>query len=266
MEKPLDQVDVHKVVSLISQDKSLAARCLQVANSPLFGSAREVETIQASVVALGLDRIQQIAVSCSLLRLMPATSFGVEPAVFWAHSMGCALVCHEFAGRIGYPDVAKAYAAGLLHDIGIVALLWVAPHEFRHCFEEANRRRIPLHEAEQQILGITHCDSGRIIARNWHLPEELTRAIVGHHSPGTVQGDPVLTSIVCVSDLLCRLGGLGYGYAEEKQTDFTEEPAFAILAARYPALRPFDLARFTFEMESILDEVRVTVAHIYGAH
>ncbi len=91
MEKPLDQVDVHKVVSLISQDKSLAARCLQVANSPLFGSAHEVETIQASVVALGLDRIQQIAVSCSLLRLMPATSFGVEPAVFWAHSMGCAL-------------------------------------------------------------------------------------------------------------------------------------------------------------------------------
>lgn len=107
MEKPLDQVDVHKVVSLISQDKSLAARCLQVANSPLFGSAHEVETIQASVVALGLDRIQQIAVSCSLLRLMPATSFGVEPAVFWAHSMGCAMVCHEFAGRIGYPDVAK---------------------------------------------------------------------------------------------------------------------------------------------------------------
>lgn len=75
-----------------------------------------------------------------------------------------------------------------------------------------------------------------------------------------------MTSIVCVSDLLCRLGGLGYGYLEDKQTDFTEEPAFAILAARYPALRPFDLARFTFEMESILDEVRVTVAHIYGAH
>ena len=265
MEKPLDQVDVHKVVSLISQDKSLAARCLQVANSPLFGSAHEVETIQASVVALGLDRIQQIAVSCSLLRLMPATSFGVEPAVFWAHSMSCALISHEFAGRIGYPDVAKAYAAGLLHDIGIVALLWVAPREFRGCFEEANRRRIPLHEAEQQILGITHCDSGRIIARNWHLPEELTRVIVGHHSPGTIQGDPALTSIVCVSDLLCRLGGLGYGYIEEKQTDFAEEPAFTILAARHPALRPFDLARFTFEMESVLDEVRATVAHVYGA-
>jgi putative nucleotidyltransferase with HDIG domain len=197
---------------------------------------------------------------------MPAVSFGVNPAVFWSHSLGCALVCHEFASRIGFPDVAKAYAAGLLHDIGIVALLWVAPHEFRGCFEEASRSRIPLHEAEQLVMGITHCESGRIIARNWHLPEELTQAIASHHSPANLHGDPVLTSIVCVSDLLCRIGGLGYGYREDKQTDFAEEPAFAILAAKYPALRPFDLARFTFEMECMLDEVRTMVARIYVTH
>jgi hypothetical protein len=76
----------------------------------------------------------------------------------------------------------------------------------------------------------------------------------------------VLTSIVCVSDLLCRIGGLGYGYREDKQTNFAEEPAFATLAAKYPALRPFDLARFTFEMECMLDEVRTMVARIYVTH
>ena len=93
MEKPLDQVDVHQVVNLISQDKSLAGHCLQVANSPLFGSSHEDEvvSIQALVMAVGVTRIQQIAVSCSLLRLMPAISFGLNPAVFWAHSLGCAV-------------------------------------------------------------------------------------------------------------------------------------------------------------------------------
>lgn len=264
MENPVEQVDVHHLVSLISQDKSLAGRCLQVANSPLFGSAHEVETIQAAVVALGLDRIQQIAVSCALLKLMPADSFGFDPAVFWSHSLGCALVCQEFASRIGFPETAKAYAAGLLHDIGIVALLWVAPQEFRLCFEEASRRRIPLHAAEQLIMGLTHCESGKIIARNWHLPEELTQVITSHHSPANLHANPVLTSIVCVSDLLCRIGGLGYGYSEDRQTNFAEEPAFAILAAKYPALRPFDLARFTFEMECMLDEVHAMVERTYG--
>jgi HD-like signal output (HDOD) protein len=268
MEKPLDQVDVAQIVNLISQDKSLAGHCLQVANSPLFGSSHENEvvSIQASVMAVGVIRIQQIAVSCSLLRLMPTISFGLNPAVFWAHSLGCALVSREFATRIGYPDPAKAYVAGLLHDIGIVALLWVAPHDFRRCFEEASRHRIPLHEAEQRVLGTTHCESGKIIAQNWHLSQELTDVIVGHHSPAIAPSSSVLTSIISVSDLLCRISGLGYGYNEDKQTDFTEEPAFAILAAKYPALRPFDLARFTFETEALLEEVRAVVSQVYGAH
>lgn len=236
MEKPLDCVDVHQVVNLISQDKSLAGRCLQMANSPLFGSSHEVETIQSAVVALGLERIQQIAVSCSLLKLMPAVSKGVNPAAFWAHSLGCALVAREFATQIGFPDPAKAYAAGLLHDVGIVAILVVASEDFRSCFEHARRERVPLHEAEEKFLGITHCESGKIIAHNWNLPAELVEAITCHHSPGKVTGNPALTSIVCVSDLLCRLGGIGYGYIEEKQTNFAKEPGFAILAAQYRAL------------------------------
>ena len=78
-------------------------------------------------------------------------------------------------------------------------------------------------------------------------------------------GNPELTSIVSVSDLLCRQGGLGYGYVEDKQTNFDEEPGFAILAAHYRALQPFDLARFTFETEGLLEEVRAVVARVYGA-
>ena len=264
MERPADSVDIHEIVNLIAQDKSLAARCLQVANSPLFSTSREVETIQSAVVALGLDRIQEIAFSCSLLKLLPSVSFGVNPSVFWAHSLGCALVAREFAAKIGYSDPAKAYAAGLLHDVGIVAVLWVAPHEFRRVFETARERQLPLNEVEQELLGMTHCESGEVIGRNWNLPAELVEVIACHHSPGKAKGNPVLTSIISVSDLLCRLSGIGYGYAEHKQTNFAEEPGFTMLAAHFPALRPFDLARFTFEMEDLLEEVQAVVARVYG--
>jgi HD-like signal output (HDOD) protein len=264
MERPIETVDIHQVVKLIAQDKSLAARCLQIANSPLFGCVHEVETIQSAVVALGLNRIQEIAVSCSLLKLLPGVSFGVDPSVFWAHSLGCALVSKEFASRIGYSEPAKAYSAGLLHDVGIVAFLWVAPHEFRKCFEEARKQRIPLHEAEMEILGMTHCESGRIIAKTWNLPAELVEVISLHHSPAMVTGNPVLTSIVSVSDLLCRLNGIGYGYPEHQETNFVEEPGFSLLAEHFPALHPFDLARFTFETEGLLEEVQAVVSRIYG--
>jgi hypothetical protein len=98
------------------------------------------------------------------------------------------------------------------------------------------------------------------------LSEELTDVIFGHHSHAMVPSNSVLTSIISVSDLLCRIGGLGYGYSEDKQTDFREESAFAHLASKYPALQPFDLARFTFETEGLLEEVRAVVSHVYGAH
>ena len=37
LQQPMEQLDVHRVTDLIGQDKSLAAQCLQMANSPLFG-------------------------------------------------------------------------------------------------------------------------------------------------------------------------------------------------------------------------------------
>src|SRR5947208_13964510 len=79
MEKPWDEVDMHEIVHLIAQDKSLAARSLQVANSPLFGCTHQVEHIQSAVLALALDRIQQIAVSWSLRRMLPTLTYGVIP-------------------------------------------------------------------------------------------------------------------------------------------------------------------------------------------
>ncbi|PYV46074.1 MAG: hypothetical protein DMG94_11170 [Acidobacteria bacterium] len=131
------------------------------------------------------------------------------------------------------------------------------------CWDRSSRR-IPLHEAEEKTLGINHSECGKIIATSWHLPTDLVEAIACHHSPAKAIGNPRLTSIVSVSDLLCRLGGLGYGYTEDKQTNFAEEPGFATLAAHYRSLHPFDLARFTFETEGLLEEVRAVVARVYG--
>lgn len=265
LERPVDAQDMHEIVRLVLQDKALAARCLQVANSPLFGCFREVESIQQAVVALGLERIHEIAASCSFLKLLPTQWSDINPSVFWAHSLGCALVSREFATKIGFPDPGKAYAAGLLHDVGIVALMWVAPQEFRKAVQLAHNEHIPLHEAEARIFGMTHLDAGQVIGRGWHLPLEIVEVITYHNSPEKAPTNPSLASIVRVSDLLCRLNGMGHGHDEERKTDFSQEPAFALLAKQYSALQPFDLARFTFEMESMLEDVRSVVNHVYGA-
>jgi HD-like signal output (HDOD) protein len=264
LDKPLESQDLHEVVRLISQDKALAARCLQVINSPLYGCMRPVESVQAAVVALGVERIHEIAVSCSLLKLVPTTKVEIGPAVFWAHSLACAMIARDLATKIGFPDSAKAYSAGLLHDLGIAALLWVAPKEFQSALQLARTENIPLHMAETRTLGFSHVDAGKILGESWHLPEDLTEAIAYHHNPEKAPRNRALASIVFFSDLLCRLGGIGYGLTENVQAKFTDEPALAVLGQQFSAVHPFDWARFTFEMEAVVEEVHGVVASVYG--
>ena len=263
LEQPLDSLDLQQVVELISQDKSLAAQCLHMANSPLYGRWTPVDNIRSAVVALGMQRMRDIAVSCSVLSLVPRGRSAVDPVVFWEHSLGCALVCRQFAQKIGFPDPAKAYLAGLLHDIGLVAQLSVVPEEFQAALELARTQGIPLHEAEIATLGLTHCDSGKIVAEKWHLTDDLVAVAGCHHHPHDAPVHRDLVALVSLSDLLCRMSGLGYGYSEERQVNLIEEPGFALLLEECPALKTFDWARFTFELEAYMEEVHNLVGLLY---
>jgi len=264
LDQPLEKLEIQQVVELLSQDKSLAAQCLHMANSPIFGRWQSVDSIRGAVVALGLQRMRDIAVSCSVLKLTPKDKASIDPIVFWEHSLGCALVARQFARKIGFADPSKAYLAGLLHDIGIVAHLWILPREFHATLERAKERHIPLHEAEMATLGFHHGQTGRRVAEAWHLPPDLLETVSWHHetSQATVHRD--LVALVGLSDLLCRMSGLGYGYVEEQQVTFVEEPAFALLVEECPSLKTFDWARFTFEIEAYMEEVHRVVAALYG--
>ncbi len=263
LQRPVEDLDVQKVTDLIAQDKSLSAQCLQMANSPLFGRWQKIESLRGAIIGLGFQRVSDIAMSCGVLNLVPGNDGGMDPFVFWEHSLGCALVSRHFARQIGFNDPGKAYLAGLLHDIGIIVNLWVLPQEFRSAFELAKTEAIPLNEAEQKILGFTHCESGRLLAERWELPADLIEVVALHHSPGESVDHSGLVALVGLSDLLCRMSGLNCGYIEKRQVSLMDETGFALLAQQCPTLKQLDLARLTFELDSYMDEVHTLVRAIY---
>jgi HD-like signal output (HDOD) protein len=263
LEQPVEQLDVQKVTDYLAQDKSLAAQCLRMANSPLFGRWQKVESLRGAVVSLGFHHIGDIAMSCGVLNMLPAGQLGMDPTVFWEHSLGCALVCRHLACSLKVGDPGKAYLAGLLHDLGIIANLWVLPQEFRAAFDIAKTEGIPLHEAELRSLGFTHCDSGRLLAENWGLPPALIEVVTYHHAPEKSSENASLVALVHIADLLCRMSALNYGYAEERQVNLFEDSGFALLAQGSASLQEFDWARLTFELDSYIDEVHGLVRAIY---
>src|ERR1022692_86479 len=229
----------------------------------IFGRRQKIDSLRGAIVGLGFHRVSDIAMSCGVLNMMPKDCGGIDPVAFWEHSLGCALVCRHFARKISYPDPSKAYLAGLLHDLGIIVNLWVLPKEFCEAFEVARSEGIPLHEAEEKVLGFTHCVSGRLLADKWELSPDLREVVSLHHTSQQSQDHAGLVALVELSDLLCRMSGLNYGYIENRQVNLLEQTGFAVLSQQCQGLKDFDWARLTFELDSYMDEVHSLVRAIY---
>jgi putative nucleotidyltransferase with HDIG domain len=264
LDQPVEQIDIDKIVELVSYDKAIAAQWLRVANSVLFARNTPAETVRTAVMSLGVWRVRDLLFSNSLSQVIPAKSWVIDPAVFWRHSLGVALVCRKLAEMIDYPDAEKAYLAGLLHDIGMIVNCMVVPDEFRLTLERAVREQIPVDEAEQETLGFTHSDTGRILAEAWRIPAEIADAIELHHHIGDPQRGGPLVALVHLSDLLCRMRDLGYGYYEPRQVDFANEPGWLYLTLQFPHLAEIDFARFTFALDEYAKEVSDLVATVFA--
>ena len=73
-----------------------------------------------------------------------------------------------------------------------------------------------------------------------------------------------LVSIVSLSDILCRMRGLGYGFDELRQVDLLEESGWKHIAQGWPAVKNFDLQRFTLELDAYMEEIESLVTTLFS--
>ena len=261
---PAKDVALEEVVRLISYDNSIAAQCMRVASSPLFGLTHAPTSIKSAVISLGLRRVETILLTCCLGQAFPAKKWALDPVLFWRHSMGCALVCRKFSEKLRAGDAETAYMAGLLHDIGFMVNCLAFAQEFQLAMTSAVREEVTLDTAELATMGFTHCDTGRALAEKWDLSKDLVEVIAHHHTVEQSQSAQPLVALVHLSDLLCRMRGLGYGYYERQRVDLISDPAWSVLLKAHPKLREVDLVRFTFELDEAVAEIHELVSAVLG--
>jgi putative nucleotidyltransferase with HDIG domain len=262
---PPERVQLDEVVKLVSYDNTIAVQCLRVAGSPLFGLPQSPQSIKGAVISLGLRRVETILLTCCLGQAFPAKKWPLDPAVFWKHSLGCAMVCRKFSEKLAGADKDKAYMAGLLHDIGILVNCLAFSGEFTPAVEHAVREQIPFDEAERVTMGFTHCETGRALAEKWHLADDIVQVIAHHHAIEQSNTAQPLVALVHLSDLLCRVRGLGYGYYERQKVDLIHDPAWSVLLKHHRDLGGVDLVRFTFELDEAMAEIYELVSTIFGS-
>jgi putative nucleotidyltransferase with HDIG domain len=261
---PPEEVDLNEVVRLVSYDNTIAAQCLRVASSPLFGLAEPPKSISTAVVVLGLRRIESILLTCCMGQAFPIKKAAMDPGVFWKHSLGCAMVCRKFSEMLKTTDPEKAYVAGLLHDIGFLVNSMVVPNEFNEAVGMASREQIPLHIAEAATMGFTHCETGQILAEQWKFSPEIVEVIRHHHEIENCPEPRSLAALVHLGDLICRMRGLDYGYYERHKVSLTSDKAWSVLAGEHKQLADIDLELFTFQLDDSVGKIVELVSTVFG--
>lgn len=196
-----ERADTEILARKIAGDQSLVARMLRVANSPFYGLSGRVTTIQDAIVILGLRSVRMLATAASVASgLQRITTPGFDFTVFWRNSIGTALGARLLARRLKVPE-EHAFAAGLLHDIGRLALAACFPDHYTAVQRYRQGLDCHLLDAEHAVIGLDHGVIGSLLARRWQFPPLLCDAIGSHHAPAD-NGVTPLAAIVQVADAI----------------------------------------------------------------
>ncbi|MBF0191370.1 MAG: HDOD domain-containing protein [Magnetococcales bacterium] len=179
------------VTELILTDLALSAAVLHAANTRLAGWKRKVISIEGAVALLGFERVRTIVSEQFLSAALVARDGPLQTLRLRAVEAGrtAARLARELPGIApnclnGYlPAVAPddAYAAGLLHDCGLIAMLRGFPDYAGFCREVHDRGDVDLVAAENERFGTNHCLTGYLMLQGWQLPDSLCRIVRGHH-------------------------------------------------------------------------------------
>jgi putative nucleotidyltransferase with HDIG domain len=233
---------------VIAQDPAIASKVLRVANSSLYGG-REITTLDKAIGMLGVNSVRSIATTVAMQsalvnKNLPRT-FDVKS--YWQHSLAVASAAKVLACLKKSTHSEEAFIAGLMHDIGKMALALYLPQEANFVYSTMQAQQIGQFEAEQESLGITHQDIGLLVARQWELPQTYQKAIAHHHTPTFEENEmDIVLAAVHVGNCIAHEAGMGGNpYRNHLAADPATLTLLAIPEAQFEPLKQAVLREIT---------------------
>jgi putative nucleotidyltransferase with HDIG domain len=172
------------------------------------------------------------------------------------HCLAVACCAKEIAEIISpQMDLQLAYSAGLLHDIGKLALEEAMPKSFARIKEEAKLQNASACTIEQEHLGVDHTILGKRLAQKWHLPDAVGLAIWLHHSDTVAISESMpeagIAQVVQLADSISRECGIG-------QSGSYDSPDSAQQIVQSLAIAPEQLERIRRDLpEQVREKAKV---------
>ncbi len=200
--------DLHKIVA---NDPALSARVLRVVNSAFYGLPGQIGSIDRAIMLLGLNAVKNIAVAASLTKMFKNGLIcdDFTGADLWTHSVAVGASNKLITMEMGMALPDEAFLAGLIHDLGLVAIMQVHAEKLAEVVK-LYKSGVSFRQAEERVLGTNHEAVGKALTEQWKFPRSFQYVSGYHHNPTELAAENRLLAIVThISDVLCANRSLG---------------------------------------------------------
>jgi HD-like signal output (HDOD) protein len=200
-----------EIERIIQLDPALTASTLRLANSAYFGSGRAVESVAEAVIRLGQREIYRLAALALVNRWDSGSgrgAYGGDPGDFCRHALCVALAAEALAEKGGRIDPQTAYTAGLVCDMGKLAVAHACGTFFAAIRARQEQNGCTWIQAERDILGYDHAQVGARLLASWRFPSALVTAAEYSYRPSNAPVDsrPLLALLHAAKYLAVSFG------------------------------------------------------------
>jgi len=204
----------YTILQKIQYDPAIALSVLKAANSPLYGYASKISSLQQAAGLLGPGAIRNIVLTTPILERFQDNG-GFHPLLdhskLWLHMTVTAALASGLSRCLGQTEIDVCFTAGLIHGVGKIALSAHRPHSLLEAIELAKREQLPLIETEKRTLGFTHVDVGVRIAEVYGLSDPLIGVLKNCYALEHEEISDTLLGVVCLARNLANSWGFADG-------------------------------------------------------
>jgi HD-like signal output (HDOD) protein len=196
-----------ELTEVIECEPALAGRILRYANSAAYSGLTEITDLHQAVTRLGARIVEGIAVAAATKELYQPRNDeeACMMELLWRHSVAAGEAGRLIAREVRLQKPEEAFLTCLLHDVGWVVIL-------RALGSIEERRGAPIADGlRQEVLNSLHAEFGTHLLESWSVPKSICEAVLHHHHPERVEGDPSLPHIVHLADAICDKLGMSSG-------------------------------------------------------
>jgi two-component system cell cycle response regulator len=178
-----ENASVATVGKVISADPALSAKVIRTVNSSFYGLPHQVSTINHALVLLGMQTVKTVALGFSLVgALSTKKSAKFNYLRFWRQSLYSAVAARTIDKTLQRGTQEEAFLAGLLSDIGTLAMHQALGQDYDVLLEASNGNQLELIRLSRQRFDLDHAQVGAMLAEHWKFPPALVEPIRQHHS------------------------------------------------------------------------------------